>query len=295
MRRTEKATTHAQESLIARADAAAAIARVEACQAAAAARELEIDAAAARLALKDFSSHPPGVPCRPIRDTTSASHQEASDVMHPSNTADLIKSREHALVARLEQALIDKLDQRASCDSDSSRSQVLRRVFRAAPAAGIAAHLCATREEFHHGLSRLGLPQSITAVQQYTQPSGVALLGAPAEVRTERNQLAVISDASIERPVIDALFDKYAESPQHAMRVGLRADADDRVVDIDALYSNIMRSASQATNRRASTATNRCRASCGPVTRDLHGPYNYTHPRRGQVATTRTAGRTVGM
>lgn len=219
------------DAKVARAEAAAAIARVEALQAAAAARELEIEAAAARL-----DRH------RALDGKAEGAGAEGST---PS-TARMGKERMAQLVCKLENNLLEKLDQRARGDSESARAQVLSRVFKAAPIGGPRSERYATRAEFADAMALLGLPQAVTSVQKTRPPpsdsgSGMAL----PEVRSVPKQREDIESAAwIDKAVVNALFDKYSESAPGAPRKPPPGDPPpEKLIDYVSLYSKVARAA----------------------------------------------------
>ena len=121
--------------MIAKAEAAAAIARVEALRAAQAARELEVEAAAARLVAKNHPTvrdQAPGMPPA-VAGGPVAAAAAAAAASRQSTSAEVARARKRQLVARLEVALLEKLDQRAPTDSESARAQVDGRRHRARP------------------------------------------------------------------------------------------------------------------------------------------------------------------
>ena len=255
-----------QEAKIAKAEAAAAIARVEAMRAATAARELEIEAAAARLVAKQ---HPvvrdeaPGAPPGG-RDGAIAVAAAQAAAARQSSGADVARQRKRHLVERLEVTLLEKLDQRSPSDSESARALVLRRVFRSAPVGGPRSATHATRAEFHDGLALLGLPQSATSVQakfEASRPKPAQEtplpLGEEAEGAAPRPpppRAAVESDAAIDRAVVDALFDKYAEVPPVRLveqQARYEREAAEKVVDFSTLYGRISKAAVRPGSHRA--------------------------------------------
>ena len=228
------------ETRIARAEAAAAVARVEALQAAAAARELEIEAAAARLIRQEARAN--------AASGGGGGGRASSGGAVPSRVSSAAAAEGATmarLVGRLEVALIDKLDSRADSDSDRARAAVLQRVFRAAPVGGPRSDRYCTRAEFADGLRLLGLPQSVTPVQHAKPPTPGALGalpgGAEAVPNNKRQQRVIASDAAIDRQVVDAMFDKYAEAP--AFNAARRGEAADKVLDYAAFYLKLAKAA----------------------------------------------------
>ncbi|KOO22851.1 hypothetical protein Ctob_011011 [Chrysochromulina tobinii] len=246
-----------QEARIAKAEAAAAIARVEALRAAQAARELEIEAAAARLVAKNHPLVRDFAPGAPLGGPLAAA-AAAATASRQSNASEVASLRQRQLVERLEVALLEKLDQKSPSDSDAARAAVLRRVFRSAPIGGARSRTHATRAEFHAGLALLGLPQRTISVHQLARQKPVEDAPLPGATTAPRpaplQRTDIESDAAIDRAVVDALFDKYAEQPPVQLlelQARYERDAAEKVVDFSTIYERISRAAVRPGSHRA--------------------------------------------